>query len=224
MTNDSNDSNVSNDSNDRIGRIGRIGRIHRICIARYTEPVDWVSAVTTASTAVVVYDKGNGAYPNVGREAETFVRCIVDDYDKLVSGEIDVITFLQGFPFDHVPIQTLAESMKSVDGLSRSQKTSILIPHGTMHVSDRCGRPDHPGLPIGDAWRTISSLPGFNRVDDADMDAEAFTFAAGAQYTVGSNRVTQHSVEFWKTLRRVLAEDVICPWTMERFWMCVFRM
>lgn len=218
MTNDSNDSNDSND------RIDQIDRTHRICIARYTEPVDWISAVTTATTAVTVYDKGNGAYPNVGREAETFARCIVDDYDKLVSGEIDVITFLQGFPFDHVPVHNLAESIKSVDGMSRSQKTSVLIPHGTMHISDRCGRPDHPGLPIGDAWRTISSLPGFNRVDDAETDTESFTFVAGAQYTVGSNRVTQHSVEFWKTLRRLLADHVICPWTMERCWMRVFHM
>ena len=216
MTNDSND---SNDSNDRIDRIDRIDRTHLVCVARYTEPVDWISALGS-DVVTIVYDKGNGSYPNVGREAETFARCIVDEYAKLESGEIGVITFLQGFPFDHVPIQNLVESMKSVD---TSQKTSSRsIPHGTMHVSDRHGRPDHPGLPIGDAWRVISSIPGFKPDDDTDTDK--FNFVAGAQYTVDSNRITQHSVEFWITLHKLLFDQIVCPWTMERLWMRVFHM
>ena len=212
MTNDSNDSNDSND------RIDRIDRTHLVCVARYTEPVDWISALGS-DVVTIVYDKGNGSYPNVGREAETFARCIVDEYAKLESGEIGVITFLQGFPFDHIPILNLVESMKSVD-TSRSQKTSI--PHGTMHVSDRHGRPDHPGLPIGDAWRVISSIPGFKPDDDTDTDK--FNFVAGAQYTVDSNLITQHSVEFWITLHKLLFDQIVCPWTMERLWMRVFHM
>ena len=213
MTND------SNDSNDRIDRIDRIDRTHLVCVARYTEPVDWISALGS-DVVTIVYDKGNGSYPNVGREAETFARCIVDEYAKLESGEIGVITFLQGFPFDHVPIQNLVESMKSV---VTSQKTSSRsIPHGTMHVSDRHGRPDHPGLPIGDAWRVISSIPGFKPDDDTNTDK--FNFVAGAQYTVDSNRITQHSVEFWITLHKLLFDQIVCPWTMERLWMRVFHM
>lgn len=208
---------MTTDSNDRIDRT------HLVCIARYSEPIDWVS-VLGADVTAVVYDKANGTYPNVGREAETFARCIVDVYDKLESGEIDVVTFLQGFPFDHVSICDLVESMKSVDSLSRVEKTSTMIPHGTMHVSDRFGRPDHPGLPIGDAWKVISSIPGFKSPSGADADNDTFNFVAGAQYTVGSNRVTQHSVEFWKTLHKFLFDQVICPWTMERFWACVFHM
>jgi len=208
MTNDSNDRNDRND------------HTHLVCVARYTEPVDWVSALGS-NVSAVVYDKGNGAYPNVGREAETFARCIVDYYEKLESGEVDVITFLQGFPFDHIPFQKLVESMKSVDA-SRTQKTST--PHGTMHVSDNHGYPDHPGLPIGDAWRVVSNIPGFNPDDGTDADTDQFNFVAGAQYTVDSNRITQHSVEFWKTLHTLLFDQVICPWTMERFWMRVFHM
>ena len=220
MTSDSNDSNDSNDSTDSNDRIDRA---HLVCVARYTEPVDWISTLGS-DVVTVVYDKGNGSYPNVGREAETFARCIVEMYGRLESGEIDVITFLQGFPFDHAPIHTLVGSMKSADGMSRSQKTSTLIPHGTMHVSDRCGRPDHPGLPVGDAWRVISSIPGFKSSDDVEVSSDTFNFVAGAQYTVGSNRVVQHSVEFWKTLHQLLFDQTVCPWTMERFWMRVFHM
>lgn len=210
---------MTTDSNDRIDRIDRA---HLVCVARYNEPIDWISALGS-DVVTIVYDKENGMYPNVGREAETFARCIVDEYDKLESGEIDVVTFLQGFPFDHVPIQKLVESMKSVD-TSRGQKTSLLIPHGTMHVSDRCGRPDHPGLPIDEAWRVISSIPGFKPDDGTDADADTFNFVAGAQYTVDSNRITQHSIEFWKTLHQLLFDQTVCPWTMERFWMRVFHM
>ena len=75
-----------------------------VCIARYNESLDWLYPMCryVPGTRVVVYDKAPEArmYANVGREAETFARCIVDVYDHLE--RFTHITFLQAYPFDHV--------------------------------------------------------------------------------------------------------------------------
>ncbi len=73
-------------------------------VARYNEDISWTESLPGD---VVIYNKGESfpyQYPridieNIGREAETYVRAILDFYDKLE--EFDSICFLQGNPFDH---------------------------------------------------------------------------------------------------------------------------
>ena len=73
-------------------------------IARYQEDLSWVEKL---DTDVIIYNKGE-SYPydypkidleNIGREAETFLRAIIEFYDKL--NEYDGLIFLQGNPFEH---------------------------------------------------------------------------------------------------------------------------
>ena len=90
---------------------------HCIVISRYNENLDWVqSLVDTESwiTHIIVYNKGlpNISFsgkalekiqileiPNEGREGETYLRYIIDNYDTLP----EHVWFLQGDPFDHSP-------------------------------------------------------------------------------------------------------------------------
>ena len=75
-----------------------------IIIARYNEDLDWVEKL---DGDVIVYNKGNDFpwdFPrcdveNIGRESETYVRGILEFYDKL--HEYDSVVFLQGDPFHH---------------------------------------------------------------------------------------------------------------------------
>ena len=73
-------------------------------VARYNEDISWTESLPGD---VVIYNKGD-LFPydiprtdikNVGREAETYVRGILDFYDQLDS--FDSVCFLQGDPFHH---------------------------------------------------------------------------------------------------------------------------
>ncbi len=75
-------------------------------VARYNEDMSWVDKLPGD---VVIYNKGEEFpyeiprldIPNVGREAETYIRAIIDLYDELKN--FDSICFLQGNPFCHCP-------------------------------------------------------------------------------------------------------------------------
>jgi len=73
-------------------------------VARYNEDISWANKLPGD---VVIYNKGE-SFPyempridvkNKGREAETYVRAIIDFYDQLKS--FHTICFLQGDPFAH---------------------------------------------------------------------------------------------------------------------------
>jgi hypothetical protein len=73
-------------------------------VARYNEDISWANNLPGD---VVIYNKGE-SFPyeiprtdvkNTGREAETYVRAIIDFYDQLST--FDSVCFLQGDPFAH---------------------------------------------------------------------------------------------------------------------------
>ena len=73
-------------------------------IARYNENISWIEKL---NGDILIYNKGNNFpfdyprsdIPNIGREAETFIRAIVENYNYIK--EYKNIVFLQGHPFDH---------------------------------------------------------------------------------------------------------------------------
>jgi hypothetical protein len=73
-------------------------------VARYNEDISWTESLPGD---VVIYNKGNDFpwdYPrtdveNFGRESESYVRGILEFYEKLP--EYDSVVFLQGDPFHH---------------------------------------------------------------------------------------------------------------------------
>ncbi len=75
-----------------------------IVVARYQENIDWINNI---SGDVTIYNKGKD-FPwdfarkdldNYGREAETYVRAILDFYNDL--HKYERVCFVQGNPFDH---------------------------------------------------------------------------------------------------------------------------
>ena len=75
-------------------------------VARYNEDISWTENLPGD---VVIYNKGE-SFPfdmpridvkNIGREAETYIRAIVEFYDQLE--DFESICFLQGNPFCHCP-------------------------------------------------------------------------------------------------------------------------
>jgi hypothetical protein len=191
-----------------------------VCIARYNESLDWLDPMCrdVPGTRVVVYDKAPeaGMYANVGREAETFARCIVDIYDHL--HRFTHITFLQAYPFDHVSRDQVMRCIR--DTLHTDDAESSVLPLGRLHVSDAMGNPDHPGLPIGAAWTTLMS--GMDGTLGRPPPTDRWTFVAGAQYRVHVDVLRQYPKQFWQRLHGLVCDGRICPWTMERFWLHIF--
>jgi hypothetical protein len=71
-------------------------------VARYNENIDWLNFAMDKS---VIYNKGDKLnipneilVPNVGRESETYLRYIIENYDNLP----DICVFLQGRISDHI--------------------------------------------------------------------------------------------------------------------------
>lgn len=75
-------------------------------ISRYKEDISWAKDL---KGDILIYNKSDDFpfdfpktnVPNVGREAETFVRSVVENYDIIKNYQY--VIFLQGFPFDHCP-------------------------------------------------------------------------------------------------------------------------
>lgn len=168
-----------------------------VVVAKYKEDISWIPP----GLCVYVYDKGpDGNIPNVGREAETFARFIVEKYDDL--REDDTVYFLQGNPFDHCP------------DILRVLGTPVthLTPLGVVYRSDGYGFPEHPGLPIAEKHGMVCACP----------QKETWDFVAGAQYAVPCTRILAKSHADWRRVHALLQNHTICPWTMERLWPCVF--
>ena len=105
-------------------------------VSVYGEDFRWISSTLAGGgvDSVFIYNKGAEKFgckddrvrvivvPNVGREGETFLRHIIDNYDSLAEGT----WFLQGNPFHHCP---------DLLGLIRSADEYCLLPFKSM--SDR---------------------------------------------------------------------------------------
>lgn len=67
---------------------------YKIVVAKYKENIDWLNSVRDKC---VVYDKSSD-YPNVGREAETYLRYIIENYENLPN----IVVFTQANISDHL--------------------------------------------------------------------------------------------------------------------------
>jgi hypothetical protein len=82
-----------------------------IVLSRYKENVGWVCDYDDEDLQIFIYNKGITSSnvkskniktinrPNLGRESESFLYHIVENYDNLS----DLIVFTQAWPFDNIP-------------------------------------------------------------------------------------------------------------------------
>lgn len=133
----------------------------RIVVAKYNEDLTWTRLRNNYNVDITVYDKSddnlkdindfvkvNDFYfklPNIGREAHTYIKHIVENYDNLY----DIEVFAQGRPFDHVPdfwqkVDLLTDDTDFVD-FSPSRKISCLNENSYLKVSNQ-----HPNIDIND--------------------------------------------------------------------------
>ena len=176
-----------------------------IVISRFRNSLEWLKDV---KIPYIIYNKGEDdltypsiQIPNRGREVETYLRYIIDNYDNLP----DVVIFCQDWPFDHytdfINKIHLTTSNSNITGLS-----------DYVYTCDSLGYPHHPNLSIGHVYEQI-----FNK------QKKSFTFYTGGQFIVPKKFILNKSLETWKKLYQIQEEDEINPWIFERLWPSIWE-
>ena len=174
-----------------------------IVIAKYKEDISFIKKF---KYPVKVYDKSKDCI-NIGREAETYLRYIIDHYDNLPNHVI----FLQGNPFDHLP--------KNFDLFN------ITLTNSLQHIAL------HYGLEEWD--HTTRTSLAFKTLFDEPLPEKYVQLNSGSQYIVPKHCITCRSLDFYKTIHKVLFDTnnlsesktncLVCPWTLERMWPYIFN-
>jgi len=160
-------------------------------IARYNEPIEWVKDL---GFDYIIYNKGEKIspdlidpekvieVPNEGREAETYLRYITENYEEIP----DLVVFLQGNPFDHFPIL--------FDVLKENSNTNEIVSLGNNTFCDPNGNDSYPGLPMGYFRNLI--IPGYSSDERID-------FIAGAQFIIPGVNIKNKPLEWWNNVRDI---------------------
>ena len=176
-----------------------------ICIAKYKEDISWCKNLNHPYT---VYDKSKDI-PNLGREAETYLRYIVENYTKLPN----YVVFIQGMPTDHLSEPTIAHLNKKID-LSRNTKIALPLNKVILETSI----PQH----MKKTFVTLFDIPL----------PDIMVFTPGAQLIVPRECILCRPLEFYETIINVLRKVnnttessnncLVCPWSLERMWLYIF--
>jgi len=204
-------------------------------IARYNEDISWVEEL---QGDIIVYNKGENYrwnfnkidVENYGRESETYVRAIIDHYDKL--SEYDDIVFLQGYCFDHSPdlMQLLNYTTDDYIGLGAYFSTHTIpkdgfifnthkflidvmlrqshtVDHGhdeTKIFSDFSYPMDHGNGNIIEKSGEIKQLMYVMTIMGIPYKGVSMNWTNGALYTVNTNLLKNKTLSFWKDLHELI--------------------
>ena len=113
---------------------------YKIVVARYNEDIEWIT-----DNNKIIYNKGiplniNNEYilENIGRESETYLRYIIDNYDNLP----DVVVFTQGNIKDHcktnnIQMDNMFYLLKLKEEAIRYGKSTLNANHIHYHEDDK---------------------------------------------------------------------------------------
>lgn len=188
-----------------------------IVVAKYNENIDWTQNI---KHKITIYDKSEnpvlGSIPlkNVGREGETFLYHIVNNYDNLD----DVTVFLQANPFDHLQILSgwkAITSQMEIEKVVEKMNTEI----------DDCSD-------FASFYQVLHNAPNWtNGVNTSDACAKYyyesfsfFTISPGAQYIVPKKYILSRPLEFWKRLQQAMYNnEELNGYCQELLWYLAFN-
>lgn len=165
-----------------------------IVIARYNEDLKWIEWSINSDLNFIVYNKGSTFkqkgctiknIPNFGREGETFLRHIIENYDNLAH----VTLFIQGNPFEHTGLMiTNIQTYLSKLVTQINPQDNILSPFGCQL---------YPEILKGNVKEYVNYLFPTYR-DDKIM------FSCGCQYMITKNMIRKIPLKVFKAVRRLL--------------------
>lgn len=195
-----------------------------IVVARYNEnPDKWLS-INDKNVKVTIYNKGDADdrfinIPNVGREAETWLRHIVENYDNLS----DVTFFAQGDCSPHYPnlIQSVTNATSVYSSFTELSNHIYFLEWETHEFDTAATRREMQARGIEPAkiiqnnksmWEELFSSP-FRLPSRAPC---------GAQFSATRESIRRLPLKFWKHLYDVVMKRPMGAWEMEPLWNRIF--
>lgn len=188
-----------------------------IVVAKYNENVEWTKKI---NHKITIYDKSenpiNGSIKlkNVGREGETFLYHIVNNYHNLD----DVTVFLQGNPFEHLQV-LVGWRAKLTD-----KEIDLVCKKINTEINDNCD--------FTTFYQVLHNVPnGTNRVDTTNACREYygeyhinFTVSPGAQYIVPKKYILSRPLDFWKRLHLAMYDnEKLNGYSQEQLWYLAYK-
>ena len=227
-----------------------------IIVARYNEDIEWAREL---DGDIVIYNKGND-WPwedipridieNYGREGETFVRAVIEFYDKL--DQYDNMIFLQGNPHEHCKdIKTPVNSSYKNELISLSDFVSkdeypsenyiygkhLSIVNVLLQIKDDsfkstindCNPNEAKRGPTNNNFFLFEEVMGLCTILNIDYFNKCIQWANGAQYIVPVEKIKYKSKIWWETFHSLFyylcKMKNIESWTyaLERIWPLVWN-
>lgn len=204
-----------------------------LVVAHYTENLNWVRNLP-AGLLTTIYHKGpeeltdwpSVSLPNVGREAHTYLRHIVNRYDSLAEWTV----FCQGKPFDHAYDfkKTLRELVsESLPSDSTRFKPDAIQRQGFYWLGHLIDTDDNQGNRLFRPWSKNEDgrgldLRGFHRALFDSDGPDCYTFVLGAQFAVHRDVVHQQPVSFYERALHVSVSFPDAAHCFERSWDRIF--
>lgn len=180
-----------------------------LIVARYNENLDWIKNINLPHT---IYNKGEDIESNEylsvvplinkGRESDTYLRFIIDNYDTLPEN----IIFCQGNPFEH------CSNFIEIVHTSFDTNTSVTNLSHWIVTEDLHGNPYAAGY----------GMTGMLEKLNIPLTVTEFVFPAGAQYIVNKYNIINKSKEWWVRAYEQHDSNVLSPWIFERLWPIIF--
>jgi hypothetical protein len=182
-----------------------------LVIARYNEDLSWIDDI---NCQYLIYNKGlplsvpSILTPNIGRESETYLRYIKDNYHNLPN----IIIFAQGNPFDHC-----ADFIDKVNSLEFLDNNYVTLCDTIYSIDINITQPYLKEV-------TEKFIPEYNNV------CKNWDFGAGAQYAVSKKLILKKPIEWWEQLYTTHMyystlnshSQLNIPHTFERLWSIIW--
>jgi len=183
-----------------------------IIVAKYNENVEWTKKL---NHKVTIYDKsdhpieGSIQLKNVGREGETFLYHIVNNYHNLD----EVTVFLQGNPFEHLQLLVGWRAQLTNDEID------VVINKMNTEINDE--------NEFTTFYQVLYNVPnGTNGVNTKSAciqyygeNYDNFTVSPGAQYIVPKKNILSRPLEFWKKIHSVMFNnEELNGYCQEQLW------
>ena len=205
-----------------------MGSSYKIVIARYNETLEWTNKLNENN--IIIYNKGdfidntNIHLKNIGREGETFLYHIINNYNELP----DYLILLQGDPFCHMTNITPDNFQDNIDKLIKSNIHDIQPLFTHIHIENHY------------KFYSIKSKEYYSLIFDENIPIQ-LNFAAGSQYIIPKKNILNRTKNFYIKLKEMLYNskiihvndscygthefdcNTIDGWTLERLIMYVFK-
>jgi hypothetical protein len=180
-----------------------------VVIARYDEDLDWVNDLRHS---ILIYNKGDEFpfkferkdVPNRGREPETYLRAIIENYHLL--DQFDSVVFLQGNPYDHF----VGNINEKINNFNDDNFSSICEGYGNVAISNNLyiNGIHYDLLRVFLLEKYVQETGSHKCIYllnflGIELSSAHWNYSCGAQYIVPVRQILNKSLDWWKNSYRV---------------------